>query len=71
MTTEDRILKAIHDAIREAGSQNKFAELCGVSGQYISEIMRGHRRVGPRVLRQLGYERYELYRKYKGEVKND
>ncbi len=53
------IQKRLLIAIEDAGSQRAFAKLCGVSPQYIGQVVKGQERAGDKVLVRLGLERIE------------
>lgn len=46
----------VAEAARRAGSMNKLAASWGVSVVYISDILRGHRNAGPKIVSALGLE---------------
>lgn len=50
-------------AIGAAGSQKAFAQQHGLSGAYLSEVVRGTRDPGPAVLGALGMEKVIGYRR--------
>lgn len=63
MPSEEDVFQALVKGVAKAGSQNKFAKLCGVSYQYLSEVMTRKRRIGPKLIDHLGYVRETVYRK--------
>ena len=48
-------------SVRASGNQRAFAQSCGISEQYLSDMLHGRREVGEPVLRALGYRRVTLY----------
>ena len=50
-------------AVEGAGSRTALAARCGISAQYIADVMNGRRDPGKKVLAALGYERVVLYRR--------
>jgi hypothetical protein len=62
MTIED-VIKALQKACAEAGDQKTWAAAHGLSGAYISDVIRGRRDPGERILTALGLERVTTYRK--------
>lgn len=68
MTTEQ--LKAkVRDGIYKAESQAAFAEMAGISPQYLTDYLRGRREAGPALLKYFGLEKVVTYRAPKGEAK--
>jgi transcriptional regulator with XRE-family HTH domain len=59
--TKSEVLTRLRDAIREAGSQKAFAEKCGVSTSYMSDIANGARMPTDRVLRHLRIKRMLVF----------
>ena len=53
----------VADAARRAGSMNALAADWGVSVMYISDILRGHRNSGPKIISALGLEIDVKFRK--------
>jgi transcriptional regulator with XRE-family HTH domain len=45
------------------GSQKKFAESCGISATYISDVLLGKRSPGDKVLAAIGYRTVVSYEK--------
>lgn len=46
---------------RGAGGQKAFAELAGVSPQYVCDCLQGRREIGKSIARALGYEPVTMY----------
>lgn len=62
MLSEDDIRERLRAAIAAAGSQQAFARQCGISAQYINDVVRGRREPGHKILDALGLERIVTYR---------
>lgn len=62
MLTEQDVIARLGAAIKAAGSQTAFAQLHGISNQYVSDAMRGKRELGQKLLDALGIERVVSYR---------
>jgi transcriptional regulator with XRE-family HTH domain len=62
--TKAVVLQVLEQRVRAVGSQHALALAIGCSDQYLSDILRGRRPPGRKVLRALGYElvteRYEV-----------
>lgn len=56
MRQED-VLGRLREACRQAGSQKHWAELNGVSGAYVSDVLHRRREPGDSILRGLGLQR--------------
>lgn len=52
---ETEILAALRRAIEKAGSLRAYARKIGVSAPYLSDVLRGRRSPGPRLLTPLGF----------------
>jgi hypothetical protein len=50
-------LERLKAKVVECGTQAKAALALKVNPQYLSHVINGHREIGPKVLRQLGFER--------------
>lgn len=61
LNTQD-ILKRLLAAVEQAGSQKAFALRHGLSEQYVSDVIRGRRELGQKILDALGVERIVSYR---------
>ena len=59
--SEQEVLDIIRQAVDRAGSQKAFAELCGVSAPYLSDVLKGNRSPGERILNQLGIKKFTDY----------
>lgn len=60
--TEQDILDHLRAAIHAIGSQKLFAQHYHISQQYLSDVLRGRREPGQKILDALGYERIVFYR---------
>lgn len=47
--------------IDERGTQQDFAESIGVTPAYVSDILRGQRKPGKKLLDAMGFKRIEMY----------
>lgn len=61
MKTEENILNKLKKAIKDDGSQAAYAERLGLSEQYISDVVRGKRSIGGRILKDLNYTKITRY----------
>ena len=50
-------MKALLDAVEEAGSQQKLAEKLGVSQPFVNQMIHGTRAISTATLEFLGYEK--------------
>lgn len=55
-------LALLRARIEAANSQKLAADALGVSEAYLSDIVRGHKAPGPKILNALGLERVVTYR---------
>jgi DNA-binding transcriptional regulator YdaS (Cro superfamily) len=62
MLTDRDVIKRLQSAVQAAGSQRAFAAAHGVSEQYLSDVLRGRREIGQKILDTLGLERVVSYR---------
>lgn len=53
----DPLVREELDRIREGRSWRELSKELGISAAYLSDIVRGNRAAGPRVLDQLGLQR--------------
>jgi hypothetical protein len=51
---EAAVIALLRRAIEEAGTQQDWAEQHNVSAQYVSDVLRGRRDVGPAIAAALG-----------------
>jgi hypothetical protein len=63
---ETRMRRMLDTAIGISGSQKAFAKKAGISEQYLSDVMRGRRDVGDKLLKWFGLERVVYYRRTDG-----
>lgn len=66
MLTAHDVITRLRDAIAREGSQKAFAQAHHISEQYLSDVLRGRREPGQKILDALGVERIIRYRE-KGE----
>lgn len=59
--SESEVLDIIRQHIDRVGSQKAFAELCGVSAPFLSDVLRGYRRPGEKILSYIGIKKTEDY----------
>jgi Helix-turn-helix len=63
---EDRLREMIKIGVRVNGSQKAFAKRVGISEQYLSDILKGRREPGVKLLDYFGLERVVGYRRTDG-----
>lgn len=56
-----QFLGALRDAIAAMGSQKAAALAWGISQPYLSDILKGKRLPGPKLVGALGYQRQTIY----------
>jgi len=56
------VMDLIVTAAKNAGSQKALAQEWGISEQYLSDILKGRREPGNKVLKQLGLVKMVVYR---------
>ena len=61
--TDEQVRKLLDEAVRKAGSQVAAAARLGISDAYLSDLRRGKRQPGPKVLAALGLARRDVYEK--------
>lgn len=61
MITRDELTILLRAEIQAAGSQRALARKWQVAPAYITDLLRGTRDPGPRILDVMGYERVVLY----------
>jgi transcriptional regulator with XRE-family HTH domain len=66
--TNGALLKRLVTLVRTRGSQKAAAEALGVSAAYLSDVLRGKREPGPKVLRYFGVRRVTHYDEEAGEL---
>ena len=59
--TDEQVRKLLDEAVRKAGSQQSAAARLGISDAYLSDLRRGKRAPGPKVLKALGLTRRDSY----------
>lgn len=65
MITRDELTARIQAAVKVAGSQRALAKQWDVSPSYVTDLLRGLRDPGPKILDALGIERVVTYREKK------
>lgn len=65
LTIDDVMVRVIR-LRNEIGSQKALAERIGISEQYLSDMIRGHRALDTKLLREVGVERVVTYEGEKG-----
>ena len=60
LNTEE-FLQWLRQAAKRAGSQNALAEELDLSAPYLSDVLQGHRRPGPKLLAKCGYRSEPRY----------
>jgi transcriptional regulator with XRE-family HTH domain len=55
------VIKKIEQIIEEQGTQKGAAEVLGVSQQYLTDLLRGRRDPGKKILDKLGLESSVVY----------
>ena len=55
--TETQVLARLSAAIEKAGSMRKWATANGVSAAYVSDVLRGNRELGEKILSPLRIEK--------------
>lgn len=61
----DQVLDMLREAIAQVGSQYQWATKYKLSPQYVSDVLRGRRNMGPAILKALGVEAITQYRSLK------
>lgn len=59
----EAVMDYLRKQIAALGSQQKFAERADISEQYLSDVLRGVRPIGDRVLDALGFERVVTFQR--------
>lgn len=55
------VLRLLEKAVKTAGGQRAFATKAGVTGQYVSDVLRHRREPGGSILFALGLRKVTLY----------
>lgn len=63
MLTHDQLVSLLKQQVKDAGSQKQFAFRWGISQQYLTDVLKGRRMPGPKILKMLGYESMVVYKK--------
>lgn len=59
--TPAALLERIRNEVKRAGSQDRCAQMFGISPQYLCDVLRGRREPGAKLLDALGYRRLVVY----------
>lgn len=59
--TRDTVIKKIEQIIRERGTNKAAAQFLGVSQQYLSDLLKGRRDPGVKILSKLGLQSRVIY----------
>lgn len=62
------VLAALRRVIAEAGSQQAAAKQLGVSGAYVTDLLRGRREFSAAMAARLGYERIVTFQRKSPEA---
>ena len=60
--TRETFQKHLRRSLKQHANQKEAARAWGVSPQYLSDVLRGHREPGPRLLEALGLRRVVEFR---------
>ena len=60
--TLNEFIEYLRQRIAEHGTQEQYASALGVSGAYLSDVLRGNREPGQKLLDAVGFERVATYR---------
>jgi transcriptional regulator with XRE-family HTH domain len=63
---ESTVMEFLRKRIAALGSQKEFAEKADISEAYLSDVLRGARPIGDRILEHLNFERVVTYRRKVG-----
>jgi len=63
MLTHDQLVALLRQQAKEAGSQKILAIRWGISQQYLTDVLKGRRMPGPKILKMLGLEPVIMYKK--------
>lgn len=61
--THEELMDRLRADIAKAGTAKAWAERHGVAASYVTDVLRGHRGPGDKILAALGVERLVSYRK--------
>lgn len=65
MITKDELITIIVSQVQLSGSVSALSKKLGVSLSYLSDVLRGTREPGEKVLNSIGYKRVVLFEKTK------
>lgn len=57
------LLVELRLSVELANSQKTWAEFVGISQQYLSDVLNGHREPGDKICKALGYQKVVLFEK--------
>ncbi len=57
------MLEYIERRVSDSGSQKAFAEECGISPAFLSDILKGKREISQRILEKLKFKKVVYYEK--------
>lgn len=63
--TRKAVQQHLQRLVSDSGDQKRAATMLGVSATYLSEVLRGTKVPGPKILKALGLRRIEMYEKEK------
>lgn len=63
--TEDDVRKLLRKACEDAGSDRQWAIAHDLSAQYVGDVRRKKRPIGPAILKALGLEAHTTYKRLK------
>jgi hypothetical protein len=69
--TPEQFHRYLEQKVRTFGSQKALAEYCGVGQAYLSDVMRGNREPGVKIVAALGFQKVVTYEPLKEEGKED
>ena len=61
LITGGQLRQALKVRAKKLGSRGELAKLLGISPQFLSDVINGKRRPGPRLLESLGLREFEGY----------
>lgn len=63
---EEQMFEYLRKHVAAMGSQQRFAERADISQQYLSDVLKGAKPIGDRILEALHFERVVTYRRKVG-----
>lgn len=64
LLTEEEVYDELHCEIKRWGTQRAFADICGVSGAYMSDVVNKRRVPGVKILDKLGIKARTIYQMF-------